>query len=199
MPGETVTTTAPQSSRLGFELVSNTSSTITLPSQEVYEATGKAITFTYTAIDKPMKTDERNGHGYVDLGLPSGLKWATCNVGAYSGNYDKEKDIVDYINRSYDFQEETTVWGSYFYIPTYADFKELIDNCYVVDCTNYNNTKLGGNIFISKKNGNHIFLPASTYWASTKTGNMGDYFSTTEKNMLSSGTGTQRSLRLVCR
>ena len=25
-----------------------------------------------------------NGHGYVDLGLPSGLKWATCNVGAKS-------------------------------------------------------------------------------------------------------------------
>lgn len=22
------------------------------------------------------------GHGYVDLGLPSGLKWATCNLGA---------------------------------------------------------------------------------------------------------------------
>jgi hypothetical protein len=31
------------------------------------------------------------GHYYVDLGLPSGLKWATCNVGASSpeeyGNY----------------------------------------------------------------------------------------------------------------
>lgn len=25
-----------------------------------------------------------NGHGYVDLGLPSGLKWATCNIGASS-------------------------------------------------------------------------------------------------------------------
>lgn len=25
-----------------------------------------------------------NGHGYVDLGLPSGTKWATCNVGAKS-------------------------------------------------------------------------------------------------------------------
>ena len=25
-----------------------------------------------------------NGHDYVDLGLPSGLKWATCNVGATS-------------------------------------------------------------------------------------------------------------------
>lgn len=23
-----------------------------------------------------------NGHGYVDLGLPSGIKWATCNIGA---------------------------------------------------------------------------------------------------------------------
>ena len=25
-----------------------------------------------------------NGHAYVDLGLPSGIKWATCNVGANS-------------------------------------------------------------------------------------------------------------------
>ncbi len=25
-----------------------------------------------------------NGHDYVDLGLPSGLKWATCNIGASS-------------------------------------------------------------------------------------------------------------------
>lgn len=32
-----------------------------------------------------------NGHKYVDLGLPSGLKWATCNIGANTpesfGNY----------------------------------------------------------------------------------------------------------------
>lgn len=25
---------------------------------------------------------KENGHGYVDLGLPSGTKWATCNIGA---------------------------------------------------------------------------------------------------------------------
>ena len=35
--------------------------------------------------------DKYNGHEYVDLGLPSGLLWATCNVGATSpeeyGNY----------------------------------------------------------------------------------------------------------------
>ena len=34
---------------------------------------------------------DTNGHGYVDLGLPSGTKWATCNVGATApeeyGNY----------------------------------------------------------------------------------------------------------------
>lgn len=29
-------------------------------------------------------TYQINGHEYVDLGLPSGLKWATCNVGANS-------------------------------------------------------------------------------------------------------------------
>lgn len=31
-------------------------------------------------------TDPYNGHEYVDLGLPSGLKWATCNIGADSPN-----------------------------------------------------------------------------------------------------------------
>lgn len=30
----------------------------------------------------PGEDDPYNGHEYVDLGLPSGLKWATCNVGA---------------------------------------------------------------------------------------------------------------------
>ena len=37
------------------------------------------------------ETNEINGHEYVDLGLPSGLLWATCNVGANTpeeyGNY----------------------------------------------------------------------------------------------------------------
>ena len=40
--------------------------------------------------DEPT-TGTINGHEWVDLGLPSGLKWATCNVGASSpedyGNY----------------------------------------------------------------------------------------------------------------
>lgn len=31
-----------------------------------------------------VKANMHNGHEYVDLALPSGLKWATCNVGATS-------------------------------------------------------------------------------------------------------------------
>lgn len=36
-------------------------------------------------------TDPYNGHEYIDLGLPSGLKWATCNVGA-----NKPEEYGDY-------------------------------------------------------------------------------------------------------
>ena len=35
-----------------------------------------------TVIETSERKNEINGHEYVDLGLPSGLKWATCNVGA---------------------------------------------------------------------------------------------------------------------
>ncbi|MBQ3576658.1 MAG: hypothetical protein IJA28_04490, partial [Coprobacter sp.] len=34
------------------------------------------------AIETPPTTAVYNGHEYIDLGLPSGIKWATCNVGA---------------------------------------------------------------------------------------------------------------------
>lgn len=39
---------------------------------------GKTATCEVTVTEPPII----NGHEYVDLGLPSGLKWATCNVGA---------------------------------------------------------------------------------------------------------------------
>ena len=38
-----------------------------------------------------MYDGEENGHRWVDLGLPSGLKWATCNVGALS--FDDNGDL----------------------------------------------------------------------------------------------------------
>ena len=44
--------------------------------------------------------DPTNGHEYVDLGLPSGLKWAKCNIGAEKesnyGLYFQWGDVVGY-------------------------------------------------------------------------------------------------------
>ena len=51
------------------------------------------------------KNDPYNGHEYVDLGLPSGIKWATCNVGAtkpeefggyYAWGETEEKENYDF-------------------------------------------------------------------------------------------------------
>ena len=42
-------------------------------------------------LEKKQATGELNGHEYVDLGLPSGTLWATCNVGA-----TKPEEFGDY-------------------------------------------------------------------------------------------------------
>ncbi len=44
---------------------------------------GDELTFTTIKVNYDLD-GEIAGHGYVDLGLPSGKKWATCNVGASS-------------------------------------------------------------------------------------------------------------------
>ena len=61
---------------------------------------------------KNKETEPANGQLYVDLGLPSGLKWAKCNVGAEKetdyGYYFMWGDIED---KSYD----ECSWESYKY------------------------------------------------------------------------------------
>lgn len=58
--------------------------------------------------------DPYNGHEYVDLGLPSGLKWATCNVGAES-----PEDYGDYFawgeTSGYNSGKTYFYWDSYKY------------------------------------------------------------------------------------
>ena len=66
------------------------------------------------------KVQKINGHEYVDLGLPSGLKWATCNVGANSpeeyGDYfawGEVKTKMKYSKDNYAFchtKEESGLW-----------------------------------------------------------------------------------------
>ena len=39
--------------------------------------------FSNDSVEVSEPTGMAEGHGWVDLGLPSGLKWATCNIGAF--------------------------------------------------------------------------------------------------------------------
>ena len=52
------------------------------------------VTLLFTLLALGMshaRSHSKNGHEYVDLGLPSGTLWATCNIGA-----DKPEDFGDY-------------------------------------------------------------------------------------------------------
>lgn len=63
----------------------------------------------------PVKPDDgtdssgvANGHDWVDLGLPSGTKWATMNVGA-----DSPKDYGDYFAWGETSRKSTYNWSTY--------------------------------------------------------------------------------------
>ena len=76
------------------------------------------------------------GHDYVDLGLPSGIKWATCNVGASSpgdeGNYYAWGETTP--KSSYDWGSYK--WGRESYIYKYFAYPSpIIDGVYYVSGT----------------------------------------------------------------
>ena len=119
-----------------------------------------------------------NGHQYVDLGLSSGLKWATCNVGADSpedyGNYYAwgetetkaeytEDNSVTYgqqlndISGNAQYDAAAANWGGSWRMPTRDEIKELMYNCsWTPETQNgVDGFKVTGN------NGNYIFIPAS--------------------------------------
>jgi hypothetical protein len=53
---------------------------------------------------------KHNGHEYIDLGLPSGLKWATCNIGAKT-----PEDYGDYFAWGEIEPKENYAWSTYKY------------------------------------------------------------------------------------
>ena len=145
------------------------------------------------------KTDTHKGYEWVDLGLPSGLKWATCNVGASTpgdyGNYyawgetstKSEYTVYNCIsigkswgdiggNSSRDAARAN--WGGSWRVPTKSEFQELIDNC-TWTWTTQNGHK---GYKVTGKNGQSIFLPAAGYHDSYGLcfdGVYGDYWSST--------------------
>ena len=138
-------------------------------------------------------TGTENNYKYVDLGLPAGLKWATCNVGATSpeqtGKYFAWGETVGYtaeqvksgersfsssvynsgsaasISKDLTLEQDAAHvnLGGNWRMPTDDEFQELIDNCSVVWTNDYNGTGVAGSVFTSKVNGNSVFLPAAGY------------------------------------
>jgi uncharacterized protein (TIGR02145 family) len=116
-----------------------------------------------------------NGHEFVDLGLPSGLRWATCNVGASSptdyGNYyawGETTTKTTYNSSTYTYTGNPTTlpsdrdaatanWGSGWRMPTYDELNELKSSCTVTRTTQ---NGVNGRLFTGP-NGNSVFLPAA--------------------------------------
>ncbi len=156
-------------------------------------------------------TGSLNGHEYVDLGLPSGLKWATCNVGAASPEKDGDyfawgetttkseytssnsatygKSMTDISgNAAYDAARAN--WGGTWRLPTSAEIDELINNC------TWTWTTQGGHkgYRVTGPNGNSIFLPAAGYRNESSllyAGSYGSYWSSTPRE---SGTNSSYEL-----
>lgn len=121
-----------------------------------------------------------NGYEYVDLGLPSGVKWATMNVGAASheesgeyyawGEIAPKAEYTEANCTSYGLNMEdvtgnperdaaTAMWGSTWRTPTKEECEELLNNCtWEWDVQN----GVGGKK-VTGPNGNHIFLPVTGY------------------------------------
>lgn len=168
---------------------------------------GSGTTYADKAIVKPTAnmtlyaqwaiatTGTENGYEWVDLGLPSGLKWATCNVGAnapkYYGDYYAWGETTtksNYTNKSVSDKilplskdvANVTLGGNW-RIPTTIEINELRnpDNCIWTETT-MNGTK--GYTVTSKFNGNSIFLPAGGYKkeSSLKTANTYGYYWSSE-------------------
>lgn len=98
--------------------------------------------------DYPLKhsthrcPDENHPH-MIDLGLPSGTKWACCNVGA-----SKPEDYGGYYK-----------WGQIADAPSLAQIQELINSCSSV-WTTLNG--VNGRLFTGP-NGGQVFLPAAGF------------------------------------
>ena len=130
---------------------------------------------------------------YVDLGLPSGIKWAKCDLGETSPekygdrycwgetwtkwNYEYYyfDDIVegqytkyDSRDKRYFLEKEDDVaylrLGEGWRYPTWNEMQELIDNCTVTESTL---NGWPGVMFVSKNNNNYIFFG---YWKKSSRG-----------------------------
>ena len=99
----------------------------------------------------------------IDLGLPSGVKWASANIGATK----PEANGISYTWGAY--EEAIATWGGNWEMPTREDFVEINTKCtkQFISINGVFGWKFTG------PNGNSIFLPGNYvgYWTSTLAAN----------------------------
>lgn len=142
-----------------------------------------------------LNCPDSNHPHLIDLGLPSGTKWACCNVGATKpsdyGNYYawgevETKNWYDWDTYLYgipwnnnlidigsdiagtQYDAAKANWGSPWSMPTKSQFDELLNNCAHEWTTMYN---VGGIKFIGS-NGGTIFLPAAGIYLNGEANNL---------------------------
>lgn len=153
------------------------------------------IIVTFIGCDGNRAKGRINGHAYVDLGLPSGTLWATCNMGAgspedYGGYYilgqDIKKHLYEYykdgdVEKYYKCYElnhlvevfgdkEKVDWNFGWHLPRMEDFEELITNC---SCEKIELKGVSGCLFVAP-NGNSLFLPNAGYCVDGKLFGLGE-------------------------
>ncbi|MCQ2323979.1 MAG: hypothetical protein MJZ53_03915 [Paludibacteraceae bacterium] len=148
---------------------------------------------------KEVVSNTHNGYVYVDLGLPSGLKWATMNVGATApedyGDYFGWGETAPHLDNDYsagkytyadndnpatlplDHDAANVNWGGSWRMPTRDEFNELAntENCDWSWQEDYNSAGVKGYLVTSKKSDNSIFLPAAGYYYDDFLSNLNSY------------------------
>lgn len=172
----------------------------------IYKKDGTVLDYPFTEIDSLVAypaTVSQSGMVAVDLGLPSGTKWASCNIGATNpedyGDYfawGETETKSNYTESTYSYYDSldstyidigtniagtrydvaTVKWGSSWCMPTSTQIDELISNC-TWTWTTLN--EVNGYLVIGT-NGNSVFLPAAGEKVSTyhfSAGSRGIYYS----------------------
>lgn len=115
---------------------------IWLDGEKIYETTFNVTKKTQSS--DVNKSGTINGYDYVDLGLPSGIKWATCNIGASS-----PEECGSYY-----------AWGETTTKTIYTDNNSKYYNKSTESLRNQGVINYSGNLTSS-------YDPASKYWSST--------------------------------
>ena len=160
-------------------------------------------------LNNKLRKTNAMSHVGVDLGLPSGIKWATCNVGADSpedyglyfawgeirpkGIYCLENSKT-FGKSSYDrdiggdksLDAASANWGGSWRLPMKVEIEELVNKC----TWEWKSQGKKSGYKVTGPNGNSIFLPAAGYRNKSSlidAGESGYYWSSTPSGSNSDG------------